>query len=283
VSEEFGQVWSATRARGTSIQLEEWLGFAQACCDLADEIAVHHFRRDLEIETKPDRTLVTAVDKQIEELIRSRVGERFPDHGLIGEEYGEAMMDASARWYIDPIDGTHNFIRGIPLFGTLLALEVDGELQVGVMSAPALRERWYASRGGGAWAVGAAGAEGPRPIRVSRVAAIDDAQLLYGSAAELEVSGRAPGFRPLLAKVWRERGFGDFWGYALVAEGAAEGMVEVGVSTWDLAAPCIIIEEAGGKVTSFEGERSIAGGSVLATNGILHDELLRRLQEVSVG
>jgi histidinol-phosphatase len=189
------------------------------------------------------------------------------------------MAGATARWYIDPIDGTHNFIRGVALFGTLLALEVEGELQVGVMSAPALRERWYASRGGGAWAVGSAGSEGPRPIRASRVSSLDDAQMLYGSAADLEASGRAPGFRALLRRVWRERGFGDFWGYALVAEGAAEGMVEVDVSTWDLAAPAIVIEEAGGRLTSFESERSIGGGTVLASNGLLHDELLSRLRE----
>jgi histidinol-phosphatase len=279
VSIEFGSVWSAVQARGTASQLAEWLAFAQACCDAADAIAIRHFRRELDIQAKPDRTLVTQADKQIEELIRGRIGERFPDHGLIGEEYGAEMADAPARWYIDPIDGTHNFIRGVPLFGTLLALQVEGELQVGVMSAPALRERWYASRGAGAWAVGAAGSEGPRPIRVSRVAAIGDAQLLYGSVHDLEASGLAPGFRTLLGEVWRERGFGDFWGYALVAEGAAEAMVEVDVNSWDLAAPAIVIEEAGGRLTSFAGERSIDGGTVIASNGLLHDELLARLLE----
>ena len=274
---EFGQVWSATRARGSPGQLEEWLAFAQSCCDVADEIALRHFRRELDIQAKPDRTLVTAADKEIEEVIRARIRDRFADHGLVGEEYGEEMATAEARWYIDPIDGTHNFVRGVPLFGTLLALEVDGELQVGVMSAPALRERWYAARGRGAWAVGSAGAEGPRPLRVSRVAALEDAHLLYGSAADLDASGRAPGLRLLLREVWRERGFGDVWGYALVSEGAAEGMVEVDVSPWDLAAASVVIEEAGGRLTSFEGERSIGGGTVLASNGLLHDELLRRL------
>ena len=275
---EFGQVWSATHSRGAPTDLEEWLAFAQACCDAADDIALRSFRRDFDIQSKPDKSLVTAADKEIEQLIRGRIGERYPDHGLIGEEYGEEFAGARARWYIDPIDGTHNFVRGVPLFGTLLALEVEGELQVGVMSAPALRERWYASRGGGAWAVGSSRSEGPRPIRVSRVASVDDAQVLYGSAAELEASGLAPGFRTLLASVWRERGFGDFWGYALVSEGAAEGMVEVGVSTWDLAAPAIVIEEAGGRLTSFDGERSIGGGTVLASNGLLHDELLSGLR-----
>jgi histidinol-phosphatase len=196
----------------------------------------------------------------------------------VGEEYGEEAGAGTIRWYIDPIDGTHNYIRGIPLFGTLLALEADGEIQVGVLSAPALRERWYASRGGGAWAVGAAGAEGPRRIRASRVAALEDAQVLYGSGSEIEASGLVPGFRGLLQSVWRERGFGDFWGYALIAEGAAEAMIEVDAKTWDLAAPLVLIEEAGGRLTDFSGARRIDGLETFASNGLLHEELLARLR-----
>ena len=228
--------------------------------------------------TKPDRSYVTAADQGIERLIRDRIRAAFPDHGLVGEEYGTEAGGARMRWYIDPIDGTHNYIRGVPLFGTLLALEIDGELQLGVVSAPALRERWYARRGGGAWAVGAAGMEGPRAIHVSRVATIDDAQLLYGSGHDIESSGRAPGFRALCGAVWRERGFGDFWGYALLAEGAAEGMVEVDLSAWDMAAPLVLIEEAGGRVTDFDDQRKIDSGTLLASNGLLHDELLHGLR-----
>ncbi|MBF6604116.1 MAG: histidinol-phosphatase [Chloroflexi bacterium] len=254
------------------------MAFAQAACDEADAIALRHFRRDLEVMTKPDRTFVTAADQEIERVIRDRVRTAYPDHGLVGEEYGEESGAGRIRWYIDPIDGTHNFIRGVPLFGTLLAIEVDGELQAGVLSAPALRERWYASRGGGAWAVGAAGTTGPRRIAVSRVARLADAQLLYGSGHDIEASGRAPGFRSLLGEVWRERGFGDFWGYALIAEGAAEGMVEVDVKTWDLAAPLVLIEEAGGRVTDLAGGRRIDGLEMVASNGILHDGLLARLR-----
>jgi histidinol-phosphatase len=280
---DFGMVWSASLARATADQLAEWLAFAQALCDEADGIALQHFRRELDLQTKPDRTFVTVADQGIERLIRERIKVRYPEHGLVGEEYGEEYGEeagrGAARWYIDPIDGTHNFIRGIPLFGTLLGLEVDGELQVGVMSAPALRERWYAARGSGAWAAGSAGSEAPRPIRVSRVATLEDAQLLYGSSAEIEDSGRAPGFRPLLRDVWRERGFGDFWGYALVAEGAAEGMIEIGVSTWDLAAPTLLIEEAGGRLTDLAGNRRIDAGEMLASNGSLHEELLARLRD----
>ncbi len=273
-----GPAWSGSWARASADQLDDWLAFAQAACDAADEIALHHFRRDLEVMTKPDRTFVTAADQAIERLIRERIAGRFPDHGLVGEEYGTESGDARARWFIDPIDGTHNFIRGVPLFGTLLALEVDGELQLGVASAPALRERWYARRGGGAWAVGAAGSPGPRSIHVSRVTSLADAQLLYGSGYDIEASSRAPGFRALRGAVWRERGFGDFWGYALLAEGAAEAMVEVDLSTWDIAAPLVLVEEAGGRVTDFDGRRRIDGGSLVASNGLLHDEVLARLR-----
>ena len=275
---DFGIVWSASLARAPADQLAEWLTFAQALCDEADGIALQHFRRELDLQTKPDRTFVTVADQRIEQLIREHIKARYPDHGLVGEEYGEEAGQESARWYIDPIDGTHNFIRGVPLFGTLLGLEVDGELQVGVMSAPALGERWYAARGTGAWAANAVGSSAPRRIRVSRIAAIGDAQLLYGSSAEIEDSGRAPGFRPLLRDVWRERGFGDFWGYALVAEGAAEAMVEIGVSTWDLAAPTVVIEEAGGRLTDLAGNRRIDRGEMLASNGTLHEGLLGRLR-----
>jgi histidinol-phosphatase len=261
-------------------ELEGWLAFALACCDEADALALAHFRRDLVIETKPDRSFVTEADQAIERGIRSRIAASYPDHGLIGEEYGTEAGQGRVSWYIDPIDGTHNFMRGVPLFGTLLAVEADGELQLGVMSAPALGGRWFARRGGGAWAISSIGpgAGLRRPIRVSKVARLADAHLLYGSAQEIADSGAAPGFAGLIADVWRDRGFGDFWGYALVAEGAAEAMVEVGPKSWDLAAPLVIIEEAGGRLTDLEGRRTIHSGTVLATNGRLHDAVLAELR-----
>ena len=274
----FGPAVSAARARAGRADLDRWLAFALEACDAADGLALGSFRRDLAVMTKPDRSFVTEADQAVERLIRGRIRSAYPDHGLVGEEYGEEASSARARWYVDPIDGTHNYIRGVPLFGTLLALEIDGELQLGVLSAPALRERWYASRGGGAWSLGAAGTSGPRPIRVSGVADLADAQIIYGSGHEIEASGRAPGFRVLLGEVWRDRGFGDFWGYALLAEGAAEGMVEVGVKTWDLAAPAVLIEEAGGRITDLDGRRRIDSLEMVASNGIVHDELLRRLR-----
>jgi histidinol-phosphatase len=272
-----GPAWSATRARARDAELDAFLAFAQAACDEADRLSLGGFRRDLEVMTKPDHTFVTAADQAVERMIRERILAAYPDHGLVGEEYGTEAGSGSRRWYIDPIDGTHNFIRGVPLFGTLLALEIEGELQVGVLSAPALRQRWYARRGGGAWAVGAAGSEAPRPIHVSGIRALADAQVLYGSAHDLQVSPWSPGFARLLGEVWRDRGLGDFWGYALLAEGAAEAVVEVDLSAWDMAAPLVLIEEAGGRVTDFAGRRLIDSGTLLATNGLLHDEILARL------
>ncbi|MFL5646541.1 MAG: inositol monophosphatase family protein [Chloroflexota bacterium] len=272
---EYGPDWSASLRRGTDAELRGWLDVAMAACDEADIIARSHFRRDLQIETKPDRTFVTQADTAIERMIRGRIHDAFPDHGLVGEEYGVEAGGASVRWYIDPIDGTHNFIRGVPLFGTLLAVERDGEMQASVLSAPALDERWWGWRGGGAWARNRG--EEARRIHVSGVTTMADAQILYGSARDLEASGRAPGFRGILRDAWRERGFGDFWGYALVAEGAAEAMIEVDLSAWDAAAPFLLIEEAGGRATDFEGRRAVDSRTFIVTNGVLHDLIRERL------
>ena len=272
----YGAAWSASLAAAPDDELEAWLALAQAACDEADGLARGAFRRDLRISTKPDRTFVTEADQAIERAIRGRIHAAWPEHGLVGEEYGTEAGDAPTRWYIDPIDGTHNFIRGVPLFGTLLAVEHDGELQAAVISAPALHGRWWARRGGGAWA---RGIDDPaaRRIHVSSVASLGDAQVLYGSGHDIEASGLAPGFHGLLGEVWRERGFGDFWGYTLLAEGAAEAMIEVELSSWDAAAPTVLIEEAGGRVTDFTGRRAIESGTFLATNGPLHDEVRARL------
>jgi len=271
----FGPAWSAARARVPEATLRDWLDFALDACDYADGVALEHFRRDLVIERKPDRSFVTVADQGIEREIRARIGARYPDHGLIGEEYGNAGVDAATRWYIDPIDGTHNFIRGVPLFGTLLAVEHEGEIQAGVISAPAMRQRWWAARGLGSFHRDLDGSV--RRIHVSRVDAVEDAQILYGSRRENVASGAMPGFDRLIEDAWRARGFGDFWGYTLLAEGCAEAMLETLMKPWDLAAPQIVIEEAGGRVTDAFGERRIDATSFVATNGLLHDEVLRRV------
>ena len=279
----FGPEWSAGLRRGTDAELRGWVEFGLSLAEAADGIALRWFRREVQISTKPDRTFVTEADTAIETLLRERIADAYPGHGVIGEEYGTSEPDAATRWYVDPIDGTHNFMRGIPLFGTLLAVEREGELQAAVVSAPALGERWYAWRGGGAWATGPGWASGlggvpsPRRLVVSAVTSIADAQILYGSGRDIRRSGRVPGFDGVLEAAWRERGFGDFWGYSLVAEGAAEAMVEVELSPWDAAAPTVLVEEAGGRATDLGGLRAVDSGTFLSTNGILHDELLDRL------
>jgi len=272
----FGPDWSAGLRRASEADLADWLSLALEMCDEADRIALRWYRREVPTARKPDRTFVTEADQAIERLVRERIRAIHPGHGFVGEEYGDEAGTAGVRWYIDPIDGTHNFIRGVPLFGTLLAVEVEGEMQVGVMSAPVMGERWYAARGRGSWAVARDGLR--RRVRVSEVAALEDAQLIYGSRRENVGSGLMPGFDALIESCWRERGFGDFWGYALVAEGAAEAMFETGMHSWDVAAPMVIIEEAGGRVTDVTGARDVDAPSFVGSNGLLHEEILARLR-----
>ena len=272
----YGPDWSASLRRGSEEELRGWVDAGLRWCDETDAIAMRHYRSTTAIR-KPDRTFVTEADTAIERLIRDLIAAELPGHGFVGEELGDDAAGAAVRWYVDPIDGTHNYIRGVPLFATLIAAERDGELQAAVISAPALAARWYGWRGGGAW--GAETGEAPRRLAVSRIEAVEDAQVLYAGVVDVEASGRAPGFRRLLAQAWRERGFGDFWGYTLIAEGAAEAMVEVDLSTWDAAAPMLIVEEAGGRVTDFEGERRLDSGTFLATNGVIHDTVLTMLTD----
>jgi histidinol-phosphatase len=263
-----------TQVTVSAAELARWRETALAICDEADRIAMAGFRRDIVVESKPDRSLVTEADRSIERLARERLRKAFPGCGLVGEEEGTDAADAPVCWYVDPLDATANFARGIPIFATLLAVAVEGEVQFGVASAPALHERWLAWRGGGAW-------RGDRRIAVSRVTRVEDAHLIYGSEGLRD--GRLPGLDDTLRAAWRNRGFGDFWGYMLVAEGAAEAMIEVGAHTWDWAAPLVIVEESGGRFSTATGERRIDGLSAVATNGILHEDLLRRLGRPAAG
>jgi histidinol-phosphatase len=274
---EFGPAWSASLRRGPEAELRGWVDTALGWCVQTDAIAMKHFRRDLDVQRKPDRTFVTVADTAIETRLRERITAAFPKHGIVGEEFGTDAAGADTRWYIDPIDGTHNYMRGIPVFGTLLAVERAGELQAAVISAPALRMRWGAWRGGGAWAMSTIGGSAPRRISVSGISTLDEAQVLFTSESDITASGRLPGLRSLLAASWRERGFGDFWSYTLVAEGAADAMVEVDIKPWDAAAPFLLVEEAGGRATDLEGTRTIHGTTFIATNGRLHAEVLRVL------
>lgn len=263
------------------------LEVALAACDEADALAMASFRLAIAVTAKPDASFVTAADTAVERAIRARISSRFPEHGLVGEEYGEQASASGRRWFIDPIDGTHNYMRGVPLFATLLALELEGQLVVGVVSAPALHRRWFAWRGGGAWAA-ETGPGGWRPasavpISVSRSGNLAEASLVYSSVPSLQASGLAPGFIDLLRIVWRDRGLGDFYGYVLVAEGAAEAMVEADLRAWDLAGPRAVLEEAGGRLTDLTGGPDMPARGVLASNGHVHGAILERLAAQPAG
>jgi histidinol-phosphatase len=219
------------------------------------------------VETKPDLTPVTEADQAAEKALRARIEAERPRDGIVGEEYGETTGSGGRRWILDPIDGTKSFVRGIPAWGTLIALERDGEIAVGVVSAPALRRRWWASRGGGAFADG-------EPIRVSRVNAIEDALLCYTSLPAFEEHGLGEEFRTLAARCWEARGFSDYWAHVLVAEGSADLAVEPVMNLWDNAPLQVIVEEAGGRFTDLEGRPRADGGSAVTTHGLLHDDVL---------
>ncbi len=240
------------------------LALALLLVDAADEISLGRFRtRDLEVETKPDLTPVTEADRAVEEAIRARLADERPEDGILGEEFGSSGA-GTRRWIVDPIDGTRNYSRGIPVWATLIALEEQGEVKLGVVSAPALHRRWYAERGGGAWV-------NDDRIRASAVRRIEDAVLSF--ALEQPI--------PALAEyAWHARGYGDFWAHMLVAEGAVDGAVDaVGVKVWDLAAIQPIVEEAGGRFSDASGAARVDGGTAISSNGHLHEELLRAVQQ----
>ena len=244
------------------------LALAHELADLADSITLARFRdADLAVETKPDLTPVSEADTAVERAVRERLGRERPDEPVFGEEEGGEAA-APVRWILDPIDGTKSYVRGVPVFATLIALERDGEAVVGLASAPALGRRWWAVRGEGAFADG-------EPIRVSRVARLEDALVAYTSARAFRERGL--GFDAVVDRAWAARGFPDFWQHVLVAEGAVDAACEAAVALWDVAAIQVIVEEAGGRFTDLRGRRTPAGGDCLTSNGRLHDEVLALL------
>ncbi|HEU5034412.1 MAG TPA: histidinol-phosphatase [Mycobacteriales bacterium] len=253
----------------------EDLALALALADDADAVTSRRFGAvDLAVETKPDLTPVSDADRAVEAALRARLAQERPGDAVVGEEYGEQGSGAR-RWIIDPIDGTKNFVRGMPVWGTLLGLEVDGRIVVGVVSAPALHRRWWAARGSGAWTKQQG--QGIRRCNVSRVGALDDAFLSYSSLSGWEEQQRLTSLLGLARQVWRTRAFGDFWSHLLVAEGAVDVSCEPEVSLWDLAALQPIVEEAGGRFSDLSGVARADGGSVVCTNGLLHEQVLRAL------
>ena len=242
----------------------------------ADAITLDRFGAlDLRIDTKPDLTPVTDADEAVEADLRAVLARERPDDQVLGEEYGGAAAFSGRQWVIDPIDGTKNFVRGVPVWASLIALLEDGVPVVGVVSAPALNRRWWAGAGLGAFA--AVGAAAPRRVSVSAVAELSSASLSFSSLSGWADLGRRDAFIGLTDAVWRVRGYGDFFSYCLVAEGAVDIAAEPEVKLWDLAPLDILIREAGGAFTGLDGSPGPHCGTAVATNGLLHDEVLARL------
>jgi histidinol-phosphatase len=254
---------------------ERDLAVAHRLADAADAITLRRFRAlDLQVESKPDLTPVSDADRAVEQELRRLLAAELPTDAVLGEEYG-LQGGGPRRWVIDPIDGTKNYVRGVPVWATLVALQVDEQVTVGVVSAPALGRRWWAARGLGAHA--GASAATAAPIRVSAVSSLADAALSYSSVTGWEEQGRLAAFLDLGRRAWRTRAFGDFWSHVLVAEGSVDISCEPEVSLWDLAALQVVVEEAGGRFTDLSGAARPDGGSVVCTNGLLHDEVLAAL------
>jgi len=254
----------------TAAALDRALAVAVEAARAAGEVALKYYRTGFDVTLKADATPVTQADQGAEQAIREMLGRAFPEHGFLGEEFG-AVGDQQCRWIIDPIDGTKNFIRHIPVWATLIALEERGEVTVGVIHNPVTGELLTARRGGGAWSNGTR-------VRVSAIETLDAATLLHAGLRLLREAGCWDGFIRLVEATGRQRGFGDYLGYALVAEGKAEIYVETDLKAWDLA-PCrIVVEEAGGRFTDLAGVPTIHSGTALATNGRLHDTALALLR-----
>lgn len=252
--------------------LPDELRLALELADEADQISLAHFRAEhLVVETKPDMTPVSEADRAVEQAIRRRLERDRPRHTVLGEEFGGPSAAGGIRWIVDPIDGTKRYIRGVPIFATLLAMEDDGQLVLGVASAPALNRRWWAARGLGAFANG-------RPIRVSGVAHLADAHVSLASLDGWLAAGLYDRVAAMVRGAWSTTGIGDFWSHLLVAEGAADAALEPTAAVWDLAPLKVIVEEAGGRFTDFGGVRTASGGTGISSNGgLLHDELLALL------
>jgi histidinol-phosphatase len=251
------------------------LRLAHVLADAADSISLARFKAvDLQVETKPDLTPVTDADRAVEDAIRATLARVRPRDAVTGEEFGTTGR-GSRRWVIDPIDGTKNFVRGVPVWATLIALLDGDDVVAGVVAAPSLGRRWWGAKGAGAWT--GKSLSKATPLRVSRVRRLADASLSYSDLGEWESHGRLTGFLDLYRSVWRTRAYGDFWSYMLVAEGAVDIAAEPEVAIYDLAALAVVVEEAGGRFTALDGTPGPAGGSAVASNGHLHDVVLERL------
>lgn len=272
----------------TSNAYADDLSLALTLADAADAITMSRFEAsDLEVESKPDLTPVSDADTAVEREIRSILEAHRPNDALLGEEFGGDVKLEGRQWVIDPIDGTKNFVRDVPVWATLISLLEDGKPVVGVVSAPALSRRWWAAKDMGAWRSFATPAvpnadqvpsAAPRKLAVSKVSKVSDSSVAISSLSGWAACGLREQLIALTDKAWRLRGYGDFWSYMLVAEGAVDVAAEPEVNLWDLAALVPIVEEAGGRFTDLTGTDGPHGGSAIATNGLLHDQVLSYLK-----
>jgi histidinol-phosphatase len=261
----------------TEYTLADDLSLALALAGDADLISFDRFTAvDLVVTTKPDRTPVTDADQAVERSIRAGIAAARPTDSILGEEYGTEGT-SSRQWIIDPIDGTANFLRGVPIWGTLIALAIDGVPVVGVVSSPALGKRWWGAIGHGAWS--SSNGEEPRRLAVSAVSDLADASISYNSFAGWDEAGYLDEVIALTRAVWRSRAIGDMWAYMLLAEGSLDVVGEFDLKPYDMAALIPIVQEAGGRFTSIEGEDGPWHGNALATNGPLHEQV-RRIVDV---
>ena len=253
------------------------LRLAHVLADAVDQLTMSRFKaQDLEVSTKPDLTEVTDADRAAEQLVRSQLSRSRSRDQVIGEEFG--TTGASPRqWVIDPIDGTSNFVRGVPVWGTLIGLIEDGRPVVGLVSAPALGRRWWGGEEAGAWT--GTRINSASRLQVSSVSRIDEASLSYSSLHGWAERERLPKMLNLMQRFWRTRAYGDFWSYMLVAEGAVDVACEPELALHDMAALVPIVTEAGGRFTSLQGEDGPFGGDAVASNGLLHEEILEALAE----
>src|SRR3954452_3561693 len=255
------------------------LRLAHVLADDADSLTMDRFKaQDLHVVNKPDLTPVTDADQSVEQSMRRTLSRARPRDAFYGEEEGSSGW-GPRRWVVDPIDGTKNFVRGVPVWATLIALMVEDEVVVGVVSAPQLNRRWWAMKGGGAFT--GKSLMRPTPCRVSDVSRLDDASLSYSSLGAWEERGRLDDFLALSRRCWRTRAYGDFWSYMLVAEGSVDIATEPELALYDMAALDVIVREAGGRFSSLDGHDGPTGGNALATNAILHETVLGFLGSVS--
>jgi len=273
---------SSTNGGNSSPQYSAELAFALTLADRADAISLSRYQAlDLEITTKPDNSPVTDADKAVERAIIDAIATKYPSDGVVGEEFG-STGSKDRYWVIDPIDGTKNFVRGVPTWATLIALVENEEVVASVVSSPALYRRWYASAGGGAFVVEGGSVKAspaPRKLTVSKVSQLSDASITYSDFQGW--GARRTNFEKLLDGAWRTRGLGDFWSHMLVAEGAVDVAIEPSLALWDMAALDLIVREAGGKFTSLDGVDGPFGPNAISTNGALHSAIVAALNQGS--